>query len=90
MQKRLHVYFYGSVQGIGFRYTAAKLAHEYEIAGWVRNLPDGRVEVVVEGDEETLRSFLQGIKDEFEGYVTDVQPEWSNTKDGFIGFEVRR
>ena len=90
MQKHLHVFFYGSVQGVGFRYTAAKLAHENGLSGWVRNISDGRVEVECEGGEEALRSFLAALSEEFEGYVTDVQPEWSAARNEFIGFEVRR
>ena len=90
MQKHLHICFRGSVQGVGFRSTAAKLAHEYGLTGWVRNLSDGRVEVECEGAEEALKSFIAAISEGFKGYVTDIEPEWSPTRSEFVGFEVRR
>ena len=52
MRKRARVYYSGRVQGIGFRYTAREVACGYEVTGFVRNLPDGRVEMAAEGDEE--------------------------------------
>ena len=48
----------GMVQGVGFRYFTCRLAQEYPVTGYVRNLPDGDVEVVAEGTKEAVRSFL--------------------------------
>ena len=50
--KLIHIYYSGTVQGIGFRYTVERLTSELGICGWVRNLPDGRVEMEAEGTEE--------------------------------------
>ena len=58
MKKRLSVHFEGHVQGVGFRQSARRLATGYEVTGEVRNLPDGRVHLLVEGEEEELRAFL--------------------------------
>src|SRR5207249_8898651 len=55
MRKRAHVFYAGRVQGVGFRYTAREVACGYEVTGFVRNLPDGRVEMVAEGEEEEVR-----------------------------------
>lgn len=52
--RRLHVFWSGRVQGVGFRYTAESAALEIRLTGWVRNLPDGRVEVVAAGEEPRL------------------------------------
>jgi acylphosphatase len=61
--KRYDAVFSGRVQGVGFRYTVLSLAQEFkDLTGYVKNLPDGGVEVVVEGDETTLNEFLHRIK----------------------------
>jgi acylphosphatase len=64
MKKRLHLYISGNVQGVGFRWHAERVArHIGGLTGFVRNLDDGRVEVVVEGDETLLRQFENGLKE---------------------------
>ncbi|OAI56482.1 acylphosphatase [Verrucomicrobiaceae bacterium SCGC AG-212-N21] len=58
------VFYSGKVQGVGFRYTVKRIAGGYEVIGWVKNLPDGRVELQAMSDDgEELDAFLQGIKD---------------------------
>ena len=54
MKRQVHAFFSGTVQGVGFRYTAERLARRYPLTGYVRNLPDGRVELLAEGEEESL------------------------------------
>jgi acylphosphatase len=51
----------GHVQGVGFRYSVKQIAKGFDVTGWVRNLPDGRVELQVQGEEEELRAFLEAI-----------------------------
>ena len=58
MKKQLHFYYSGMVQGIGFRYTVQDIAAGLLVCGWVKNLTDGRVEVIAEAEEDTLRVFL--------------------------------
>jgi len=70
---RLTVLFEGSVQGVGFRYTTERVARRFEVTGSVRNLPDGRVEVVAEGQREELDRFLADIEDAMAGYIRDRQ-----------------
>ena len=55
------VCFSGNVQGVGFRYTACRIAARYSVVGYVRNLPDGRVECVVEGEEAEIDSFIEDL-----------------------------
>jgi acylphosphatase len=62
-KERLRVHYSGRVQGVGFRYTAARLAEGYDVTGYVRNLSDGRVELVAEGQSLTVESFLASVKD---------------------------
>ncbi|MDD5613948.1 MAG: acylphosphatase [Candidatus Omnitrophica bacterium] len=64
MVKRVRVYYSGRVQGVGFRFTAERIALEMgNIFGWVKNLQDGRVEVVAEAEEEKLKMFLHNIRE---------------------------
>jgi len=60
--KRVEVYVEGLVQGVGFRYFTKKVAKELGIKGFVKNLPDGRVYIVAEGDEDQLEKFLSSVK----------------------------
>jgi len=63
MHKAVHVFVSGLVQGVGYRAFAKSRARRLKLKGFVRNLQDGRVEVYAEGDEESLREFLEYLKD---------------------------
>jgi acylphosphatase len=68
-------YFSGRVQGVGFRYTAYQLARDFRVAGHVRNLPDGRVEVVAEGDPAEIDAFLRTVRSTMDRYIREVTIE---------------
>ena len=57
----LQVFYEGNVQGVGFRWTVRHAATGFDVTGWVRNLPDGRVELQVTGEENEVRVFLDRI-----------------------------
>jgi acylphosphatase len=57
----LQVFYEGNVQGVGFRWSVRHAAKGFDVTGWVRNLPDGRVELQVNGGEEEVRAFLDNI-----------------------------
>jgi acylphosphatase len=89
--KRVRVsnYYGGHVQGIGFRYSVKTLATGFEVSGIVRNLSDGRVELVAEGEKTELEAFLQAIRDSEVGrFIRHEQPDWSEARNGFRGFEI--
>ena len=88
--KRLKVYYSGMVQGVGFRFTAERMAGRLGITGWVRNLPDGRVELLAEGAEERLKDLLSNIKNSTLGsYIRDAEVKWSEPTGEFNGFGIR-
>ncbi|MCP4653275.1 MAG: acylphosphatase [Candidatus Omnitrophica bacterium] len=71
MDKCYHIFFAGAVQGVGFRFTTRDLANRYRIKGWVKNLPDGRVEAIAKGEQKKLAVFLQDLKDVFGRGIVD-------------------
>ena len=88
---RMQVFYSGRVQGVGFRYTAKNVAMGFEVTGTIRNLPDGRVELAVEGAREELEAFQQAIRDAgMEGFIRDEQVNWSLATGEFRGFEIVR
>ena len=90
-RRRLQVHYEGKVQGVGFRYTTKSLAGGFELTGTVRNLPDGRVELVVEGEHLELEEFRTAIRDAgLAGFIRDEQVSWGNAKNEFRGFEIVR
>ena len=58
------VFYTGRVQGVGFRYSTLQIAEQYHVLGWVRNLPDGRVELQVKGLPDKVDTFLKEIREE--------------------------
>jgi len=89
MSKRIHVFYSGRVQGVGFRYTAQSIAQDLGVGGWVKNLNDGRVELVAEQTEEILREFLERIKKYFSSYIRNVEVNWEQASGEFKDFEIR-
>lgn len=71
-RERRHVWYSGRVQGVGFRYTCRSLAREFRVVGWVRNLPDGRVELVAEAELAELETFLAAVQEEMSPLITEV------------------
>jgi acylphosphatase len=67
------VFYEGRVQGVGFRFTCKQMARGYEVVGWVRNLPDGRVELQCSGDNEEVEGFLEAIAEsELKSHIKGV------------------
>ena len=89
MLKRAHVYYEGRVQGVGFRYTTAELATTRAVCGFVRNLRDGRVELVAEGDEAEIRSFLEDVSMTMGRYIRNGHVAWQDHSGEFNDFSVR-
>jgi acylphosphatase len=65
-----HIFYSGTVQGVGFRFTVRRHAAALNLSGWVRNLPDGRVEVLAEGDKAVIGELMDAVENEFDGYIS--------------------
>jgi acylphosphatase len=88
---RAHVYVSGIVQGVFFRYETRRIAQELGVKGWVRNLPDGRVEAVFEGEEKTVNEMMEFCRKGPPGArVTGIKVEWEEYKGEFDSFTIRR
>ena len=88
-RKQLRALFSGQVQGVGFRYTARSLASHFDVGGYVRNLPDGRVEIVAEGLEEELNGFLTALESShLSGFIRSKQVNWDRPEGKYESFEI--
>jgi acylphosphatase len=83
------VHYSGRVHGVGFRATVRQLACGYDVTGSVRNLPDGRVELIAEGAREELKAFLEGIAaSELSGFIAKQHESWSAAQGNLRGFVI--
>ncbi len=90
MRKRATVFYTGRVQGVGFRYTAREIACGYEATGYVRNLHDGRVELVAEGEEGEVTAFLEAIRaSQLGSHIRQADVNWREATGEFKGFDIQ-
>jgi len=84
-----HVFFEGRVQGVGFRWTVKNLARGYDVTGWVKNLPDGRVEMQASGDGDEVDAFIEAIEEsELKSHIKKVDVSVMAPPREFRGFEI--
>ena len=89
MKGRLHVFYNGRVQGVGFRYTVKSVAAGFEVTGNIRNLPDGRVELIAEGLKEELEAFQRAIRGSGLGrLIAQESASWADATNEFRGFAI--
>jgi acylphosphatase len=82
-------YFSGRVQGVGFRYTVQNLALQYNVLGYVKNMPDGRVELVMEGPESEMKSLVDDVAQKMNGYIKRVDQSTAPATGEFKQFYVK-
>ncbi|HEY2045733.1 MAG TPA: acylphosphatase [Candidatus Udaeobacter sp.] len=86
----LQVFYKGHVQGVGFRFTVRHIAKGFDVTGWVRNLPDGRVELQITGDEKEVRTFLDQVaQSELHSLIREQTENKLNEPIAARGFEIR-
>ena len=84
------MFYSGRVQGVGFRITAEETARGLGVVGWVKNLRDGRVELVAEAEEAILTRFLEEIRSgSMKNFIKQEDISWSDAQETFDGFEIR-
>ncbi len=90
MKTRAHVFVTGRVQGVFFRLDTKRIAEHHDVKGWVRNLPDGRVEAVFEGEKEAVEMLVAFCKHgPSEAIVTNFELMWETYKGTLNNFKVK-
>ena len=87
--QRETAFFHGRVQGVGFRYTTLQVAKGFDVSGWVRNLPDGRVELQCEGEPGEIDAFIRAIEETMDGYIRKTERSSQRVEAQFKGFTIR-
>ncbi|NOY42935.1 MAG: acylphosphatase [Planctomycetes bacterium] len=87
--QRRQVFYSGNVQGVGFRYTTHRIAQDFDVTGFVRNLPDRRVEVVAEGPKQQLDHFFAAIAEQMSDQIRSVQCDTRPSIHEFHRFDIR-
>ena len=83
------IFFAGRVQGVGFRYATLQVSREFEVAGWVGNLPDGRVQLEVEGKKAEVDRFVAAVEERMHGHVRKTERRAERRAPQFRGFAIR-
>ncbi|MBN1621770.1 MAG: acylphosphatase [Endomicrobiales bacterium] len=88
---RVHITVKGQVQGIGFRWFVQKTGKRFNLVGWVKNLPNGDVELEAEGQNEDINNFIESLKKDHPwASVRALETEWlKKTQNDYSSFEIR-
>jgi len=89
MKRELIAWFSGHVQGCGFRYYTLRLMAGYPVSGYVKNLPDGRVELVLQGEEETIHQALRSLQERRAAYIRSTETTPREPTETLDDFQVR-
>ena len=84
----MRVTYRGRVQGVGFRWTTARIASRFEVSGFVRNQLDGSVELVAQGEPATMKSFLAEVAAAMRGNIESADVEELAVRDDLAGFRI--
>jgi len=88
-QKRARIIYSGTVQGVGFRFTAERIANSLALTGWVANRPDGGVEVLCEGGENNIETFMNEIKKALSRYIRSANVTREEATGEFDSFGIK-
>ena len=88
--KRIHLFISGYVQGVGFRWYVQRLAERINVYGFVRNLRDGRVEVVAQGNNESVEQFTQELKEgSFKDNLEEIKKSEEKYQEEYSDFTIK-
>lgn len=87
--KTINILFSGRVHGVGFRLTAYSIANRHKIFGWVKNIPEGKVEILAQGKQENIDLFLNSINDFFKHHIDDYNVKQVISEEKYSDFQVR-
>ncbi|MHC4396699.1 MAG: acylphosphatase [Planctomycetota bacterium] len=87
-QAAKHIIFKGTVQGVGFRFTAFSIANRHQLTGLVRNLLDGTVEMIAQGNPDDIADCIQNIQKSFQGYVRETNIQQVPTDPKYKDFKI--
>jgi len=87
-QAAKHIIFAGRVQGVGFRFTAHNVARRYDVSGYVRNRPDGTVEMLVQGPANEVDRCIADIQDSFSGYIRETRIDSVPCNPRYADFQI--
>jgi acylphosphatase len=82
------VHYTGKVQGVGFRATAVEIARDFPVTGWVKNLADGRVQLLVEGPEDAVEKFLDKVRTRWKKNIDKEQVEKPEVSGKYKAFDI--
>lgn len=88
--KRIETIFAGHVQGVGFRYTTQRIASDFSVTGFVKNLADGTVIVIAEGTPAEIDRFLKSLNERMDGYIRESKQQELAATHEFADFVVQR
>jgi acylphosphatase len=88
--KACMVYYSGKVQGVGFRATTAEIARDFPITGWVKNLEDGRVQLLAEGSEGAIDQFLKKVHDRWKDNIENEEIKKQEASGKYKSFDVAK
>jgi acylphosphatase len=83
-----HIIFTGQVQGVGFRFTAFNMANRHQLTGFVRNLPDGTVEMLIQGTSGAIDDCIRDIKEYFSSYIRETKIKEIPSNSQYKDFEI--
>ncbi len=83
-----HIIYSGTVQGVGFRFTVQRCALSLDLTGWVKNLPNGSVEMLVNGPKENIERLCQDIEERFGGYIQNKNIQVTSAYNEFKDFQI--
>ena len=88
-KKRAQIIYSGKVHGVGFRWTAERIANSLNLTGWVMNCLDGDVEALCEGSEKDINTFIDKVANSMSGYIRSTRVKWGDATDEFNSFNIR-